>query len=166
MSGTELFEGFEDFDHAQYADEAEERWGDTDAFRESQRRVRAFNREVWTNIKAEAESILERMAALMRDGGGPGSPEAMALAEEVASLPNLRLRGLMTILSRQTDPGSGYESVAQLFHQIGAALEPVHRGQWDTLSMGMSGDLESAVAEGATILRIGKAIFGPRAAAD
>ncbi len=91
------------------------------------------------------------------------APDAvMALAEEIKSLPNLRLRGLMTILSQQTDPGSGYKSVAQLFHQIGDALEPTHRPHWDTLSMGMTADFEHAIAAGATHVRVGTALFGAR----
>ena len=90
-------------------------------------------------------------------------PEAaMALVEEILPLPNLQLRGLMTILSRDTDPGAGYQSVAQLFRDIKAALEPPYRSHWDTLSMGMTADLEQAIAAGATQVRIGTALFGAR----
>ena len=96
------------------------------------------------------------------DKAGVTPDAALVLAKEIAALENLRLRGLMTILSRETEPGSGYKSVAQLFHQIGAALEPIHRGQWDTLSMGMTADFEQAIAAGATHIRVGTALFGAR----
>ncbi len=86
--------------------------------------------------------------------------EAPALARAVAGLPGLRLRGLMAIPA----PASGlaaqrvpYRAMRELFEVLvaeGLAL--------DTLSMGMSDDLEAAVAEGATIVRVGTAIFGRR----
>jgi len=98
------------------------------------------------------------------DGGvaksGVAPADALALARDVAQLPNLRLRGLMTI----PDPAEGYEAqvavharAAALFAQLrdaGIAL--------DTLSMGMTGDLEAAVAAGSTMVRVGTAIFGGR----
>ncbi len=93
-------------------------------------------------------------------GVAPG--QAMALIEEILPLPNLKLRGLMTILARETDPGSGYQSVAQLFSEIKAALDPSVRAHWDTLSLGMTADLEQAIAAGATHVRIGTALFGAR----
>ncbi len=93
---------------------------------------------------------------------GVESEETMALIEEILPLPNLKLRGLMTILARETDPGSGYQSVAQLFGEIKAALDPKARADWDTLSLGMTADLEQAIAAGATHVRIGTALFGAR----
>jgi len=83
-----------------------------------------------------------------------------ALAREVAQLPRLRLRGLMTIPAAAADPVQQRRPFAAL-RQALAELQ-----QWDptldTLSMGMSGDLEAAIAEGATIIRVGTDIFGPR----
>lgn len=82
------------------------------------------------------------------------------LAEAVGHLPHLRLRGLMTIPAPVTDPAQQRRPFAQLrglleqLNATGLAL--------DTLSMGMSNDLEAAIAEGATVVRIGTAIFGPR----
>ena len=85
------------------------------------------------------------------------------LVGEVAALPNLRLRGLMAILSQATDPDTGYQSMAQLALQLKAQLAADDAVFWDTLSIGMSGDMNSAIAAGATHVRIGTALFGPRA---
>jgi len=89
------------------------------------------------------------------------SPEELpALAREAAQLPNLRLRGLMAIPEPTTDVAeqrAAFARVRALFDALRAdGLE------LDTLSMGMSGDLAPAIAEGATIVRVGSAIFGKR----
>lgn len=89
------------------------------------------------------------------------SPEELpALAREVAQLPNLRLRGLMAIPEPTTDVAeqrAAFARVRALFDALRAdGLE------MDTLSMGMSADLAPAIAEGATIVRVGSAIFGKR----
>jgi pyridoxal phosphate enzyme (YggS family) len=88
--------------------------------------------------------------------------ELPVLATEIASLPNLQLRGLMAIPA----PSDDDESQRQPFCILREALERLNAGglQLDTLSMGMSGDLTAAIAEGATLVRIGTALFGPRAA--
>jgi pyridoxal phosphate enzyme (YggS family) len=90
------------------------------------------------------------------------APEALSsVAHAVAALPHLRLRGLMSIpepadsLAAQRAPHRALREMLERLRAEGLAL--------DTLSMGMSDDLEAAVAEGATIVRIGTAIFGPRA---
>jgi pyridoxal phosphate enzyme (YggS family) len=89
------------------------------------------------------------------------SPEALAqLAAAVDELPALRLRGLMAIPAASTDIAVQRRSFAQLRHCL-EALQATLPGL-DTLSMGMSADLESAIAEGATIVRIGTGVFGPR----
>jgi pyridoxal phosphate enzyme (YggS family) len=82
------------------------------------------------------------------------------LAQRIQQLPRLRLRGLMTIPARQTDA----EQQRVPFRQLRALFEKLNaRGfQLDTLSMGMTDDMEAAIQEGATIVRIGTAIFGPR----
>lgn len=91
---------------------------------------------------------------------GLTADEVLAVARDVAALPNLRLRGLMAIPEPTDDESqqrAAFAAVKQLFDALctqGLVL--------DTLSMGMSGDLEAAVAEGATIVRIGSAIFGAR----
>ena len=85
-----------------------------------------------------------------------------ALAEAVSMLPHLKLRGLMTIPARELDPARQ----RQPFHQLRSLFEQLNTDGFnlDTLSMGMSNDMEAAIAEGATLLRIGTAIFGPRRA--
>jgi len=92
--------------------------------------------------------------------GGVAPAELPALADAVSKLSGLRLRGLMAI------PAPAQEVAAQraAFRQVREALDAlVARGHaLDTLSMGMSGDLEAAILEGATIVRIGTALFGER----
>lgn len=85
-----------------------------------------------------------------------------ALAREVAELPRLRLRGLMAIPAAATDEAQQRLPFAALRRALAElqAWDPA----LDTLSMGMSGDLEAAIAEGATIVRVGTDIFGPRGA--
>lgn len=91
---------------------------------------------------------------------GVSEAELPALARHVAQLPRLRLRGLMAIPEPETDVGrqrAAFARLRRLFEALradGMAL--------DTLSMGMSADLGAAIAEGATIVRIGSAIFGSR----
>ncbi len=86
-----------------------------------------------------------------------------ALAAAVAALPNLRLRGLMCIPA----PREGLDAQRAPFARLRAlrdAIAAEHGLALDTLSMGMSADLEAAVIEGATIVRVGSALFGQRAA--
>ncbi len=93
---------------------------------------------------------------------GVAPAELAALARRVAALPRLKLRGLMTVPEPTTDVALQRRSFAKL-----RALKDglVREGlALDTLSMGMSADLEAAIAEGATIVRIGTAIFGERKA--
>ncbi|MEN0044813.1 MAG: YggS family pyridoxal phosphate-dependent enzyme [Pseudomonadota bacterium] len=86
--------------------------------------------------------------------------EVAELAEQVARLPGLRLRGLMCLPRVRSDPEAQREPFAAL-RRLLEALQAQHAAL-DTLSMGMTGDLEAAVLEGATIVRVGTAIFGPR----
>ena len=85
------------------------------------------------------------------------------LMEALICMPNLELRGLMTILSQDSDPRASYESVAQLHFDMCERLPAAAQQRWNTLSMGMSGDMEHAIAAGATHIRIGTALFGTRA---
>ena len=81
LTPEERFEVFGDNDPARYADEAEQRWGNTDAYRESQRRTRAYGKQDWLTIKAESAAITQDMATLMASGAPATSPEAAAVAE-------------------------------------------------------------------------------------
>jgi pyridoxal phosphate enzyme (YggS family) len=92
---------------------------------------------------------------------GGVSPEALAsLAADVAALPRLRLRGLMCVPPPQQEP----EAQRPVFARLRVALQELNAGglKLDTLSMGMSADFECAIAEGATLVRIGTALFGSR----
>lgn len=88
---------------------------------------------------------------------GCAPEELPALAAAVAALPHLRLRGLMAIPEPTDDPAEQRAAFARL-RELQARLPY----ELDTLSMGMSHDLESAIAEGATWVRIGTALFGAR----
>jgi pyridoxal phosphate enzyme (YggS family) len=91
---------------------------------------------------------------------GVPAEELPELARAVAALPNLRLRGLMAIPEPQADPELQRAPFARLRE---LAQDIVKSGiHLDTLSMGMSGDMRAAVLEGATIVRVGSAIFGAR----
>lgn len=91
---------------------------------------------------------------------GVAAEDVPALAEAVAGLGNLRLRGLMTIPA----PATGLEAQRAPFRRLRGLLESLRSCGLpvDTLSMGMSADLEAAIAEGATIVRVGTAVFGER----
>lgn len=86
--------------------------------------------------------------------------DAPALARFVAELPHIRLRGLMAIPRQDPDPAIQRASFRRL-HDLKVRIES-EGIPLDTLSIGMSGDLEAAILEGATIVRVGTAIFGPR----
>ncbi|HPY39931.1 MAG TPA: YggS family pyridoxal phosphate-dependent enzyme, partial [Thiolinea sp.] len=88
-------------------------------------------------------------------------PEQLGeLATAVTKLPNIRLRGLMAIPATEND----FSQQRQTFAAVRSLMEQLNAQgfQLDTLSMGMTNDLEAAIAEGATIVRIGTAIFGAR----
>ncbi len=91
---------------------------------------------------------------------GVAPEEVRALAEAVRALPRLRLRGLMAI----PEPSDDLALERRRFRQLHLLLAQLNAGGFalDTLSMGMSQDLETAVMEGATIVRVGTAIFGER----
>jgi PLP dependent protein len=97
--------------------------------------------------------------------GGPGKSgvapdEAADLAREVARLPGLRMRGLMTI----PEPAPDYEAQKAVHDQAADLFRRLREAglELDTLSMGMSADLEAAIAAGSTMVRVGTAIFGAR----
>ena len=93
-----------------------------------------------------------------KSGIAPGAE--IALAELIAGLPRLRLRGLMTIPEPISDTALRRRRFARLREMAEGLI--AHGYQLDTLSMGMSDDLEEAIAEGATMVRVGTAIFGRR----
>ena len=98
------------------------------------------------------------------DGGsnksGVTPSELLALAQAVAKLPNLKLRGIMTI----PEPAENEAAARAVHHQAKDLFDSLQAAglSVDTLSMGMTGDLEAAIAEGSTCVRVGTAIFGQR----
>lgn len=103
---------------------------------------------VQVNVSAEAS----------KSGCEPA--QAAGLCREIAALPGLRLRGLMAIpapVAPGADARAPFRALRTLFEQIRAQGLPL-----DTISAGMSDDLESAIAEGSTLVRVGSAIFGTR----
>jgi pyridoxal phosphate enzyme (YggS family) len=103
---------------------------------------------------------------------GVAPHDALALVESLLPLAGLRVRGVMAIpeaLTEFSEQRAEFARARQLFESIGTTLARIPSlapalGGWDTLSMGMSADLEAAIAEGATIVRVGSAIFGSRTA--
>lgn len=91
-----------------------------------------------------------------KDGCQPN--EVADLVEQISPLPNLRLRGLMVIPA--PDNVAAFADAKNLFDQV----KSLHAQQqdWDTLSMGMSADLDAAIAAGSTMVRVGTALFGKR----
>ncbi|NOX09489.1 MAG: YggS family pyridoxal phosphate-dependent enzyme [Gammaproteobacteria bacterium] len=91
---------------------------------------------------------------------GVAPDQALALAQEIHSLKNIRLRGLMTLPAACDDieqQRQAFKTLQQLQTQLNR-----HNLMLDSLSMGMSNDMEAAIAEGSTMVRIGSAIFGTR----
>lgn len=84
--------------------------------------------------------------------------DVVDLVREISALPNLRLRGIMVIPAPHNH--QAFNAAAELFQQV--KTEHVHAQDWDTLSMGMSGDLQAAITAGSTMIRIGTALFGQR----
>ncbi|MFI1168388.1 MerR family transcriptional regulator [Streptomyces sp. NPDC020801] len=82
LTPEEKFEVFGNFDPDQYADEVQERWGNTEAYRQSQRRTAAYTKEDWKRINEEQDAIHRRMAQLLDAGTPAGSEAAMDVAED------------------------------------------------------------------------------------
>ena len=91
-----------------------------------------------------------------KDGCQPN--EVADLVEQISRLPNLRLRGLMVIPA--PDNVVAFADAKTLFDQVKSLHAQPQ--DWDTLSMGMSGDLDAAIAAGSTMVRVGTALFGKR----
>jgi len=109
----------------------------------------ALNLCIQVNISGEASKA------------GVAPAQTLELARAINALPHLKLRGLMAI----PEPAEGLEAQREPFHRLHELLTQLQAAglACDTLSMGMSADLEAAIAEGATIVRVGTAIFGQRA---
>jgi DNA-binding transcriptional MerR regulator len=86
LTPEERFEVFGDFDPDEHAEEARQRWGGTEAYRESNRRAAGYSKEDWLRIRAEDEDWERRLVAVLDSGAPADGPEAMALAEEHRTL--------------------------------------------------------------------------------
>ena len=113
------------------------------------------------NLECDFSFAVPNLARFRVNASGEGTKSGVAitevapLAKAIAALPRLRLRGLMAI----PEPGAP----ARRYREVRQAYESMRREfDVDTLSMGMSDDLELAIAEGATLVRVGTAIFGER----
>src|SRR5438128_412963 len=108
------------------------------------------------DIRAGLMRVRERVAAAAeRAGRRPDDVLLIAVSKTVAAMPNLKVRGLMAIppvVERAEDSRPAFRTLRELAKRHGL----------EELSMGMSGDFEVAVEEGATMVRVGTAIFGPR----
>lgn len=82
METTEMFEGLEEFDLSQYEEEAKQRWGDTDAYKESMRRTRRYGKGDWARIRDEGDTVVNGLAQLLAGGAHAAGRAAMELAEE------------------------------------------------------------------------------------
>lgn len=91
-----------------------------------------------------------------KDGCQPSEVEE--LVQHISQLPHLKLRGLMVIPAPNNT--QAFVDAKQLFEQV--KLQHAHPEDWDTLSMGMSGDMQAAIAAGSTMVRVGTALFGAR----
>lgn len=81
MTHEELFEAFGDFDPAAHEDEARERWGETAAYAEAQRRTRAYAKDDWLRYRRESDEVNESLAALLEAGAPPDDPRAQEAVE-------------------------------------------------------------------------------------
>jgi len=80
------------------------------------------------------------------------------MIEQVECLPNIKLRGVMAI----PEPAQDYEQQRKPYRQLYSAIKALNKPELDTFSFGMTGDLKAAITEGATIVRVGSALFGAR----
>jgi len=88
--------------------------------------------------------------------------DVLEAVKQINDMPNLRLRGLMAIPAKSEDIQSTRASFARMYQLFEQAQQLSEASSFDTLSMGMSADIEPAIAEGATLLRVGTDIFGAR----
>lgn len=115
-------------------------------------------------LELTQDILLEVNIAGEQSKGGAAPEELFLLAEKAMALPHIRLRGLMCVPPIVAPGGSNREFFAktrQLFVDIRNKIAD-NDADMDCLSMGMSGDFEQAVEEGATLVRVGTALFGPR----
>lgn len=117
----------------------------------------------WGKAGKSCDVLLEVNIAGETTKGGTSADDLLALAREVARLPHLRIRGLMTMPPFFDDPEAARPWFRELRRLAGViAASGIPGVEMRELSMGMSGDFEAAIEEGATLVRVGTALFGER----
>lgn len=131
LTPGEMREVFGSFEPGKYAEEAEQRWGNTDAYRESQRRASKYDRKQWLEIRAAAERINRELAAVMASGAAADSAAAMDLAEQ----------------HRQHISRWFYECTSEIHIGLGSmyVADPRFAQACDTIAPGLSGYLRDAI---------------------
>jgi len=117
----------------------------------------------WGAIGKVCDVLIQVNISREATKGGATSEELLALVQEVARMPNLRVCGLMTMPPFFDDPEGArpyFRALKELAKELEAAAVP--GVEMRELSMGMSGDFEAAIEEGATLVRVGSALFGER----
>ena len=130
---------------------------------DSERLLQAIDRQA-EKLELVQDILLEVNVAGEESKGGVLPQNLPALAEQALNCPHVRLRGLMTIPPVSTAPGSNRKYFAAMRHFLVDIIGEMSDNQTvtDCLSMGMTADYEDAIAEGATLVRVGTALFGPR----
>ncbi|WP_306533370.1 YggS family pyridoxal phosphate-dependent enzyme [Geobacter sp.] len=117
----------------------------------------------WAKLNAICDILIQVNIAGEVTKSGTTAEELLTLIREVALLPHLRVRGLMTMPPFFDDPEGARPYFRELKRLVGiVAAESIPGVSMDELSMGMSGDFEAAIEEGATLVRIGTSLFGER----
>jgi len=130
---------------------------------DSERLLRAIDAQA-DKLGLVQDILLEVNIAREESKGGCLPEDLPALAQLARALPHVRLRGLMAIPPISAEPGANrchFAAMRQLFVDIGGKMSD-NQTEVNCLSMGMSGDFADAIAEGATLVRVGTALFGPR----
>jgi PLP dependent protein len=117
----------------------------------------------WGRLGSSCDVLVQVNVAEETTKSGTSTEEALTLVSQMATLPHLRVRGLMTMPPFFDNP----EAARPYFRQLRQLAETIRAAAFpgvalDELSMGMSGDFEVAIEEGATLVRVGTAIFGER----
>jgi DNA-binding transcriptional MerR regulator len=132
---TEMFEGF---DHTEYAEEARERWGETEAYRESARRTASYGDAEWSEIRTEADAVERDFAALMEAGEPADGEPACAVAE--------RHRQHITRWFYPVGPEM-HRNLAEVY-----VLDQRFTAHYEDLALGLAGYVRDAIAANAAAL--------------
>lgn len=139
LNPEEMFEVFGDEDPTQHDEEARERWGRTDAYKESQLRVSRYGKDDWLRIKAEAAEVEHRFAEALRNGVPADSPEARATAEE----------------HRQQISRNFYECPVRMHRGLGEmyVADPRFTKHYDDIAPGLAQYVREAIVANADTIR-------------